>query len=165
MTRFLATLAAAAALAACDRGSDPAQAPDPRAAEAAAFMAENAKQPGVRTLPSGLQYKVVKSGPEGGRRPGPEDEVKVHYEGTLPDGTVFDSSYQQGVPAILTMDRVVPGWEEALQLMRPGDEWYLYLPPKLGYGEEGMGPIPPNTPLVFRIELLGVLPKSGSGLA
>jgi peptidylprolyl isomerase/FKBP-type peptidyl-prolyl cis-trans isomerase FklB len=87
--------------------------------------------------------------------------VKVHYEGTLTDGQVFDSSYQAGAPAVFTVGEVVEGWNEVLQLMRPGDEWLVYIPPQLGYGEGGAGPIPPNSVLVFRMELLDVLPRGG----
>ena len=123
-------------------------------------MTENGKKPGVVTLPSGVQYKVNRSGPKDGPTPKPEDDIKVHYEGTLTDGTVFDSSYQQGSPLVARLDRLVPGWIEALQLMRPGDEWMVYLPPEKGYGPEGAGPIPPYSVLVFKIEMLGVLPRA-----
>lgn len=122
------------------------------------FLEKNAKEPGVVTLPSGLQYKIVRSGPEGGPHPKSGDEVKVHYEGKLLDGTVFDSTLSSGQPAILELDTLVKGWQQALPLMRPGDEWILYVPPKLGYGEKGAGGvIPPNATLVFRMQLLGVL--------
>jgi peptidylprolyl isomerase/FKBP-type peptidyl-prolyl cis-trans isomerase FklB len=130
--------------------------------QAKAFLAQNAKQPGVVTLPSGLQYKVVKSGPKDGLRPQLGDEVKVNYEGKLVDGAVFDSSYERGVPAAMPLRGLIKGWQEALQLMRPGDEWILYVPPNLGYGDEGAGgQIPPGAALIFRIELLGVLPAEG----
>jgi peptidylprolyl isomerase/FKBP-type peptidyl-prolyl cis-trans isomerase FklB len=125
-------------------------------------MAANAKQPGVQTLPSGLQFKVVKSGAAEGLRPQLGDEVKVNYEGKLIDGQVFDSSYERGVPAAMPLRGLIKGWQEALQLMRPGDEWILYVPPNLGYGAEGAGgQIPPGAALIFRIELLGVLPAEG----
>ena len=122
------------------------------------------KAAGVVTLPSGLQYKIVRSGPASGAKPHAGDEVKVHYEGKLLDGTVFDSSYERGVPAAMPLDALIPAWIEALQLMRPGDEWVLYVPPALGYGEEGAGggQIPGNSVLIFRIELIGVLPGPGS---
>jgi len=127
------------------------------------FLAANAKAPGVKVLPSGLQYKVLSTGPEGGAHPGPTDEVKVDYVGSLTNGTVFDSSVERGVPAVMGLADLVPAWQEALPLMRPGDEWILYVPPKLGYGENGAGGvIPPNAVLVFKIKLLGVLP-SGPG--
>ncbi len=148
------------ALAACG--------PNKKAAEslgaANAFLATNTKTAGVVTLPSGLQYKIVRSGPASGTKPHAGDEVKVHYEGKLLDGTVFDSSYERGVPAAMPLDALIPAWIEALQLMRPGDEWVLYVPPALGYGEEGAGggQIPGNSVLIFRIELISVLPGPGS---
>jgi len=142
-------------LAACHK-----RAPDQSSA-AKAFMAQNARQPGVHVLPDGLQYKVVRSGPPDGLRPQLGDEVKVNYEGKLIDGQVFDSSYQRGVPAAMPLKGLIKAWQEALQLMRPGDEWILYVPPELGYGAEGAGPIPPGAALVFRIELIGVLPGQG----
>jgi peptidylprolyl isomerase/FKBP-type peptidyl-prolyl cis-trans isomerase FklB len=136
----------------------------PIPADQQAFLARNAKEQGVTVLPDGLQYKVVRSGAATGPRPKVGDEVKVHYEGTFIDGKVFDSSYQGGQPVVFTVGEVVPGWNEVLQLMRPGDVWYVYLPPKLGYGERGAGDgaIPPNSVLVFKIELLGVLPHGGA---
>jgi len=127
-----------------------------------AYLAANAKKEGVRVTASGLQYKVLRSGPEGGLRPKPADEVKVHYEGKLLSGEVFDSSYERGVPASFPLEGLVPGWVEALQLMRPGDQWELYVPPSLGYGDQDLGQIPPNSVLIFKIELLGVLPDSSS---
>ncbi|HQR90916.1 MAG TPA: FKBP-type peptidyl-prolyl cis-trans isomerase, partial [Caulobacter sp.] len=93
-----------------------------------AFMAKNAKEPGVVTLPEGLQYKVIRSGPNGGMHPTRADEVKVHYEGKLIDGTVFDSSYERGAPASFPLDGLVPAWIIALQRMKAGDEWMLYVP-------------------------------------
>lgn len=122
------------------------------------FLAQNAKAPGVVTLPSGLQYKVVRSGPEGGLHPRPVDEVKVHYEGKRLDGFVFDSSYERGVPASFPLRGLIPGWVEAMQLMRPGDEWELYVPADLAYGDNQAGAdIPPGSTLVFKIELIDVL--------
>jgi peptidylprolyl isomerase/FKBP-type peptidyl-prolyl cis-trans isomerase FklB len=166
MIRVL-SFAAALSLAACaqaePQGTEaPAAAEAASPAEAKAWMANNAKQPGVVTLPGGVQYKVLQSGPKTGPTPKPQDDIKVHYEGTLTDGTVFDSSYQQGSPLVARLDRLVPGWIEALQLMRPGDTWMIYLPPEKGYGGEGAGPIPPYSVLVFKIEMLGVLPR-GAG--
>jgi peptidylprolyl isomerase/FKBP-type peptidyl-prolyl cis-trans isomerase FklB len=122
-----------------------------------AFMAKNAKEPGVVTLPEGLQYKVVRSGPNGGMHPTRADEVKVHYEGKLIDGTVFDSSYERGAPASFPLDGLVPAWIIALQRMKAGDEWILYVPPALGYGAQDKGPIPGNSVMIFRIELIDVL--------
>lgn len=132
-------------------------------AAAAAFMAANAKQPGVVTLPSGLEYKVVHSGPPDGPHPGLSDTVRVNYEGRLTSGAVFDSSFQRGEPATFPLDGLVEGWVEALPLMRPGDEWILYVPPNLGYGDEDKGPIPANSVLIFRIQLLAVLPPQADG--
>ena len=149
-------------LAGCQR-----QAPadlDAGKAEAAAFMEKNAQAEGVRTLPSGLQYKVVQSGPPGGESPDRNDLVKVEYEGKLTDDTVFDSSFARGAPAIFTPETVVPAWTEALQRMRVGDEWILYVPPALGYGETGGGSkIPPNAVLIFRIKLLDIARAPGGG--
>lgn len=121
------------------------------------FLAANGKQPGVVTLPSGLEYKIVHSGPADGPHPRPGDELKVNYEGKFLDGKVFDSSFARGEPADLPLTGLIPGWIEALQLMRPGDEWILYVPPVLGYGDHGPDAIPPNSLLIFRIQLLGVL--------
>ena len=121
------------------------------------FMAQNAKQPGVITLADGLQYKIVRSGPADGVKPNPSDEVKVHYEGKLVDGTVFDSSYARGHPESFPLRGLVPAWQEALVMMRPGDEWTLYVPPELGYGAEDKGQIPGNSVMIFRIELIDVL--------
>ena len=123
----------------------------------------NAHADGVHVTASGLQYRILQNRPrERASGPKPADEVKVNYEGKLLDGTVFDSSYARGAPAVMTVRDLVPGWVEALRLMRPGDEWLLYLPPSLGYGAEGKGPIPPGSVLVFRLELIGVAPDPGS---
>jgi FKBP-type peptidyl-prolyl cis-trans isomerase len=136
--------------------------PAPAAAAAAplqdpaAYLAANAKQPGVQTLPSGLQYKVVTAGPPG-PSPKPGDAIKVHYEGALTNGQVFDSSFARNKPLLMPLANLVPAWMEALPRMHVGDEWMLYVPPQLGYGPEGSGPIPPNAVLVFRIKLLGML--------
>jgi peptidylprolyl isomerase/FKBP-type peptidyl-prolyl cis-trans isomerase FklB len=155
MFRLLTIVAAALALTACHK-------PVPDGTSAAkAFLAQNAKQPNVHTLPDGLQFKVVRNGPKEGLRPQETDEVKVHYEGKLLNGKVFDSSYERGQPAALPLKVLIPGWVEALKLMRPGDEWILYVPPELGYGKQGAGEIPPGSALIFRIELIGVLPGPG----
>jgi len=154
--RLMICAALALSLAACHK-----ELPD-QSSQAQAFLAANTKQPGVTTLPSGLQFKVIRSGPASGLRPQLGDEVKVNYEGKLVDGTIFDSSYARGVPAAMPLKGLIKGWQEALQLMRPGDEWLLYVPPSLGYGEEGAGgTIPPGAALIFRIELIGVLPAEG----
>ena len=122
----------------------------------AAFLAQMAREPGVTTLPSGLEYKVLKSGDPNGAHPSPGDELVLDYDGTLPDGATFDSTDQQGGMARLPFQGLIPGWMQALTLMRPGDEWMLYIPARLGYGAKGAGPIPPNSPLVFRIDLVAV---------
>ena len=152
------------ALAACAKAAPTAALDGSPQAMAAgkAFLAKNAKDSGVVTTKSGLQYRVVHSGPVTGLRPKPADEVKVNYEGKLLDGSVFDSSYQRGQPAVMTVRDLVPGWREVLQLMRPGDEWLVYLPPDLGYGAAGAGPIPPDAVLVFKLQLIDVLPDSSS---
>jgi FKBP-type peptidyl-prolyl cis-trans isomerase FklB len=163
---ILLVLALAGALAACGAREKVADAAtlDTNKAAAKAFLAKTAKEPGVKTTASGLQYKIVRTGPATGMRPQDGDLIKVHYEGKLPDGTVFDSSYARGAPAAMPLDGLIPGWIEALKLMRPGDEWIIYLPPELGYGAEGGGDkIPPNSALIFRIELFGVLSKPSFG--
>ncbi|MHC3126740.1 peptidylprolyl isomerase [Brevundimonas sp. GN22] len=159
-------VAAIAALAlgasACGRSERAPSIDDEAAIKAAQeFLIENGTKDGVKTLPSGLQYKVIASGPATGVQPDSNDLVRVHYEGTLTDGTVFDSSFDRGTPAIFAPEQVVPGWTEALQLMRPGDEWFLYVPPALGYGESQAGPIPPHSVLVFRLKVLDVAPVPG----
>ena len=120
-----------------------------------AFMAENGKKAGVKTLPSGLQYKVLKEGT--GPRPTLYDTVTVNYRGTLLDGTEFDSSYKRGKPATFPVNGVIPGWSEALQLMKTGSKWQLFIPASLAYGEAGAGGvIPPNAALVFEVELISL---------
>jgi FKBP-type peptidyl-prolyl cis-trans isomerase FklB len=119
-----------------------------------AFLAENANKEGVTTLDSGLQYKVIASG--NGKSPQKSDEVTVHYRGTLVDGSEFDSSHSRGKPATFGVGDVIPGWTEALQLMKEGGKWELYVPPKLGYGALGGGKIPPNSALIFEVELISV---------
>ncbi len=120
------------------------------------FFAANGKKPGVVTTASGLQYQVIKEGT--GAKPKPENLVTVHYAGTLLDGTEFDSSYKRGEPAKFLLGSVVPGWTEALQLMPLGSKYKLWIPAKLGYGDAGTpgGPIPPNSTLVFDVELLEI---------
>jgi FKBP-type peptidyl-prolyl cis-trans isomerase FklB len=119
-----------------------------------AFLAENKKKEGVKTLESGLQYKVLKAGT--GASPQADDRVTVHYSGTLTDGTKFDSSYDRGRPATLAVNGVIKGWTEALQKMKVGDKWQLVVPAELAYGETGQGPIPPHSVLVFEVELLSI---------
>ena len=125
--------------------------------EGEAFLAANAKKEGVKTLPSGLQYKVLKSGT--GKSPKATDKVKVHYHGTLIDGTVFDSSVDRNEPATFGLNQVIPGWTEALQLMKEGDKWQLVIPAKLAYGEHPQpgGKIGPNAVLIFEVELLSIV--------
>ena len=121
------------------------------------FLAANAKKEGVKATASGLQYKVLKAGKADGKSPKSSDKVKVHYHGTLIDGTVFDSSVQRGEPAEFGVDEVIPGWTEVLQLMKEGDKWQVYIPSKLAYGPRGAGPqIGPNSALVFDVELLSI---------
>jgi FKBP-type peptidyl-prolyl cis-trans isomerase len=123
--------------------------------ESKKFLSENAKQEGVKTTETGLQYKILKEGD--GLSPKPEDFVSVHYRGTFTDGTEFDSSYAKGEPQRFQTDAVIKGWTEALQMMKVGSQWEIFVPPDLAYGRNGMGQkIPPNTVLVFQIELLAV---------
>jgi peptidylprolyl isomerase/FKBP-type peptidyl-prolyl cis-trans isomerase FklB len=134
------------------------------AAAAAAFMAKNAHAPGIVTLPSGLEYRIVRSGPATGPHPAEGDEIKVDYAGSLLNGDVFDTTKTQGAPAVMTLQDLVPAWMQALPLMRPGDEWILYVPPALGYGPEGRPPtIPGNSVLVFDLQLRDVLKATGNG--
>ncbi|MDB6005929.1 MAG: Peptidyl-prolyl cis-trans isomerase [Prosthecobacter sp.] len=109
------------------------------------------------TTASGLQYEVLASGPASGRSPTLSDSVTVHYHGTLPSGAVFDSSVERGEPITLGVSQVIPGWTEALQLMKPGDKWMLYIPFHLGYGSQSTGKIPAYSDLIFQVELLRVV--------
>lgn len=123
-----------------------------------AFLAENKTKPGVVTLPSGLQYKVMTEG--SGPKPGAEDTVVCNYRGTLIDGTEFDSSYKRGQPASFPVKGVIKGWTEALQLMSVGSKWQLFIPPDLAYGDRGAGDaIGPNATLVFEVELVSIRGK------
>lgn len=122
-----------------------------------AFLAENGQRDGVTTTASGLQYEIIESGPEGGASPTTANSVLAHYHGTLADGSVFDSSVQRGEPASFGVTQVIAGWTEALQLMTVGDKWRLFLPPELAYGNASPSPaIPPNSALIFEVELLEV---------
>ena len=113
---------------------------------------------GKITTASGLQYRVLSSGPTGGRSPTYFDSVMVHYRGTLTDGTVFDSSIDRGVPATFGVGQVIAGWTEALKLMKSGDKWMLYIPSRLAYGSQAVGgKIPPNSDLIFEVELLQII--------
>jgi FKBP-type peptidyl-prolyl cis-trans isomerase FklB len=119
------------------------------------FLQDNVAKEGVITLPSGLQYLVLKAGD--GEKPGARTMVTVHYEGSLIDGKVFDSSYKRGNPATFGVHQVIPGWTEALQLMPVGSKWRLFIPSSLGYGARGAGgSIPPHATLIFDVELLGM---------
>ena len=123
-----------------------------------AFLEENKKKAGVVTLPSGLQYEIITEGK--GKLAKATDQVKCHYEGTLLDGTLFDSSIKRGQPAVFGVNQVIPGWVEALQLMPEGSKWKLYIPSDLAYGAQGAGEmIPPHSTLEFEVELLEVLNK------
>ena len=120
-----------------------------------AFLKENAKKPGVKVTASGLQYMVISNGT--GPQPKATDTVKVHYRGTLLDGTEFDSSYKRNQPAVFPLNGVIKGWTEALQLMKVGSKWQVFLPASLAYGEHGAGQvIGPNATLIFDVELLGI---------
>ncbi|WP_254507054.1 FKBP-type peptidyl-prolyl cis-trans isomerase N-terminal domain-containing protein [Anatilimnocola floriformis] len=123
--------------------------------EGAAFLAENAKKPGVKQTASGLQYKVLKAGT--GATPKATDVVKVHYTGKLLNGETFDSSLKRGLPSEFPANRVIPGWVEALQLMKVGDKWELYIPSDLAYGDDGNERIPPASLLKFEVELLDIV--------
>jgi FKBP-type peptidyl-prolyl cis-trans isomerase FklB len=123
-------------------------------AEGAAFLAENAKRKGITILPSGLQYRIVEEG--SGRIPSATDTVTVHHRGTLIDGTEFENSYDRGGPATFGIEAAIPGWSEALQLMKEGARWQLFIPPDLGYGERDSDHVAPNSTLIFEIELISV---------
>ena len=123
--------------------------------EGAAFLEANKSKPGVKTTASGLQYKVIKEGT--GATPKATDQVQVHYSGTLIDGTEFDSSYKRGEPITFPVQGVIKGWIEALQMMKVGGKWQLFIPSDLAYGETGSGPIPGNAPLIFEVELLDIV--------
>ncbi len=125
-----------------------------------AFLEENKKKDGVVTTASGMQYKVLTPGT--GKSPKATDTVTVNYKGNLIDGTEFDSSYKRGQPATFAVNGVIPGWTEALQLMKEGAKWQVVLPPNLAYGERGAGQIPPNSVLIFEVELLSVNPPAES---
>jgi FKBP-type peptidyl-prolyl cis-trans isomerase FkpA len=127
-------------------------------AKAAAFLEENAKSEGWKTTETGLQYLVIEPGD--GASPTAEQQVSVHYKGTLTDGTQFDSSYDRGQPTTFFLNQVIPGWTEGLQLMKPGAKFKFAIPPALGYGVNSPGSIPPNSVLIFEVELLEVLAET-----
>ncbi|MFK7915503.1 MAG: FKBP-type peptidyl-prolyl cis-trans isomerase [Pseudomonadales bacterium] len=130
---------------------------DESMATGAEYLAKNAEREGVTVLPSGLQYEVLTAG--SGPNPEVTDTVTTHYEGKLLNGEVFDSSVERGEPASFPLNRVIPGWTEALQLMQPGAKWRLHIPPGLAYGDRGAGSIPPNSTLIFEVELLSIQGK------
>lgn len=127
---------------------------DKNLADSKSFMEENKKKDGVKTLPSGLQYKVLAEGT--GRIPKKTDTVTVHYRGSLIGGREFDSSYSKGKPQTLQVDKLIPGWAEALQMMKEGSKWQLFIPPELGFGERDLGLIPPNSTLILEVELIAI---------
>jgi FKBP-type peptidyl-prolyl cis-trans isomerase FklB len=132
--------------------------PEAEPVRAPAAISNSVDSSGVVTTPTGLRYKVLQSGAATGRSPTMFDTVMVHYRGTLTDGTVFDSSYDRGSPATFGVGQVIPGWTEALRLMKPGDKWLLQIPSHLAYGSRSVGAkIPPNSDLIFQVELLQVI--------
>jgi FKBP-type peptidyl-prolyl cis-trans isomerase len=133
--------------------------PNHKAAET--FLADNGKKPGVQTTASGLQYKVVTPG--SGENPKPTDQVSVNYTGKLLDGTVFDASEKHGGPATFPVNGVIPGWQEALKLMKPGAKYQLWIPPKLAYDVDSPPTIPPGSLLVFDVELVSIKPPAPAG--
>lgn len=150
------TLASLIGLAGCSGDDKPELTP-------AQFMAQVYRTPQVHKLPNGLAYKVIKSGPKDGGSPHPGNTMMIIYEGRLPDGSIFDASEMHTGAAYMEMplDGVIEGWMQGLPLMHVGDVWELYVPPKLGYGNRSLGVIPPNSPLIFKIQLLGV--EEGEG--
>ncbi|MCC5996327.1 MAG: FKBP-type peptidyl-prolyl cis-trans isomerase [Oceanicaulis sp.] len=135
------------------------------AAVSAAFLEANTANPCVFTLPSGLQLRIEQASEDGASIVRPGERVEVHYEGRLIDGTVFDSSYQRGAPAVFPSDRLIAGWVEALPLMRTGEAWTLFIPANLAYGRDGTrgGPIGPNEALIFRLELISLPEQPAPG--
>jgi FKBP-type peptidyl-prolyl cis-trans isomerase FklB len=132
------------------------------AEEAEKFLSANSRKAGIRTTESGLQYKILKEGD--GNSPTLEDQVRVNYRGTFTDGKEFDSSYARGKPQTVQADGVIKGWTEALQMMKAGSKWQIYVPPHLAYGRGGLGQkIPPNTVLVFELELLSIEKEEKGG--
>ena len=155
MKPILAALALSLLLAACATTRTP-----PATAAGPDFLTRNAAAKRVVTTASGLQYFIVRSGPEDGRSPAGSDTVTFDYEGKLTTGETFDSSFARGTPLTGAVDRFVPGFEEALKLMRPGDEWVVWVPPALGYGDRATGTIPAGSILRFRLVLHSVTPAA-----
>jgi len=158
MTRFFLIAAAVLAVAA-PAGSAPAPVP-PVTPAGPDFLARNGAAKGVVTTPSGVEYFVVVSGPKTGPHPAAADQVTFDYEVKLLDGQVVDSSYANGEPLTGRAGDFVPGFSEALQLMRPGDEWIVWVPPQLGYGAKDVGPIPANSVLRFKLALHKIIPAA-----
>ncbi len=139
-----------------EKAAENAEIADAMKKEGEEFLAANAREAGVKVLSSGLQYKVLKEGT--GRSPKRTDKVRCHYEGTFINGMKFDSSYDRNEPAVFGVNQVIAGWTEALQLMKEGSEWMLYIPYNLAYGEAGAhGAIPPCATLIFKVQLIAVL--------
>jgi len=144
-----------------EREAAQAQVAEGNAEAGAAFLAENAQREGIIVTDSGLQYEVVTAGD--GASPGPDDQLEVHYRGTLIDGTAFDSSYDRGQTVTFGVTQVIPGWTEALQLMKEGDKYNLYIPSDLAYGAGGAGQvIGPNSTLIFEVELIKILAEDAA---
>jgi FKBP-type peptidyl-prolyl cis-trans isomerase FklB len=132
-------------------------------ASSKAFLEANAKKEGVKVLPDGLQYRVITEGT--GKTPTKTDLVKVNYKGTLASGVEFDNSYKRGQPAEFGVGQVIKGWTEALEMMKEGSKWELYIPPDLAYGENGRPSIPPNSALIFEVELIEIVkPDAGAAV-
>ena len=162
INRVLSALTLLAAASGCATAPPPPPVP-PVTAPGPDFLARNAAATGVVTTPSGLQYFVVRSGPATGRPPVAGDSVTFDYEGKLVTGETFDSSYARGEPISGAVGDFVPGFNEALLLMRPGDEWVVWIPPALGYGDRESESIPANSVLRFRMELRQVTPAASAG--
>jgi len=147
-------------LSACGQAMDKSQAADSVAAQnlqsGHAFLTKTSKEPGVITLPSGVMYRIVSRSAAPGAQPTVADTVTIHYEGKLLDGSVFDSSYARHEPANFPLGRLIPAWQQVIPLMHVGDEIILYTPPTAAYGERDLGEIPPNSTLIFRVQLLGI---------
>lgn len=157
MRNFLTAVIGLSLMSSCATAPTP-----PMTAPGPDFLTRNAAAKRVVTTPSGLQYYIVKSGPKAGRSPTGSDGVTFDYEGKLTTGETFDSSFARGEPLSGAVDAFVPGFTEALKLMRPGDEWIVWIPPALGYGDRATGTIPANSVLRFRLALHSVAPAAVS---
>lgn len=160
MTRPILAIALSLLAAGC--ATVPAVRVPPTTAPGPDFLARNAAARNVVTTASGLQYFIVRSGPATGAQPREGDTVTFDYEGKLVTGETFDSSYEKGTPLTGAIDSFVPGFTEALKLMKPGDEWIVWIPPALGYGARATGPIPANSVLRFKLALHSVTPAAGA---